>query len=197
MLLHKEGWSERNQVTVRLIILFVRSCFLAQPRLLPLPNTFHEWSAKCSTPCLPACLAHPHSLSAVFTVILTPIDKQFSSPLFGNLTTNLEPAFSSLSFSGRNRHTTRILSSAGNSALSGAPPPDMLYTFRYTFTLVVHTRLSTFTTDNCTIQTLWVTNSTRPDKASDGGQRESRKRRKNETNFYGHVSRQIHGTGHG
>lgn len=44
--------------------------------------------------------------------VLTAIDIQFSSWLFGNLTMNFEPAFSSLSFSGRKRHTTRILSSA-------------------------------------------------------------------------------------
>lgn len=42
----------------------------------------------------------------------TPIDTQFSSV---NLATNLEPAFSSASFSGLNRHTTLMLSSAGGS----------------------------------------------------------------------------------
>ena len=51
--------------------------------------------------------------------VLTPMDRQFSSPLLGNFTMNLEPAFSSLSFSGRKRHTTLILSSAGSSARSG------------------------------------------------------------------------------
>lgn len=44
--------------------------------------------------------------------LLTPIDKQFSSCEFGNLTITLDPAFSSLSFSGRKRHTTLMLSSA-------------------------------------------------------------------------------------
>lgn len=48
----------------------------------------------------------------------TAIEMQFSSVLFGNLTMNLEPAFSSLSFSGRKRHTTLILSSAGISRIS-------------------------------------------------------------------------------
>lgn len=43
---------------------------------------------------------------------LTPIDIQFSSAVFGNLTITLDPAFSSLSFSGRKRHTTLMLSSA-------------------------------------------------------------------------------------
>lgn len=44
--------------------------------------------------------------------ILTAIDIQFSSAEFGNLTITLDPAFSSLSFSGRKRHTTLMLSSA-------------------------------------------------------------------------------------
>lgn len=64
---------------------------------------------------------HPEIFSFREINILTPMDRQFSSPLLGNLTTNLDPAFSSLSFRGRKRHTTLILSSAGNSALSGAP----------------------------------------------------------------------------
>lgn len=45
-------------------------------------------------------------------MLLTPIDIQFSSAVFGNLTITLDPAFSSLSFSGRKRHTTLMLSSA-------------------------------------------------------------------------------------
>lgn len=43
---------------------------------------------------------------------LTAIDMQFSSWLFGNFTMNFELAFSSLSFNGRKRHTTLMLSSA-------------------------------------------------------------------------------------
>lgn len=43
---------------------------------------------------------------------LTPMEMQLSSGPEGNFTMNLEPAFSSESLSGRNRHTTLILSSA-------------------------------------------------------------------------------------
>lgn len=43
---------------------------------------------------------------------LTAIDIQFSSWVFGNFTITFDPAFSSLSFSGRKRHTTLMLSSA-------------------------------------------------------------------------------------
>jgi hypothetical protein len=46
-------------------------------------------------------------------LVLTAIDRQFSSGPDGNLTTNFEPAFSSLSFKGRKRHTTLMESSAG------------------------------------------------------------------------------------
>ena len=51
--------------------------------------------------------------------ILTPIEMQFSSPPDGNLTTNLDPAFSSESLSGRNLQTTLILSSAAISRSRG------------------------------------------------------------------------------
>lgn len=43
---------------------------------------------------------------------LTPMEMQLSSGPEGNFTMNLEPAFSSESLSGRNRHTTLMLSSA-------------------------------------------------------------------------------------
>lgn len=43
---------------------------------------------------------------------LTPIEIQLSSGPEGNFTINLEPAFSSESLRGRNRHTTLMLSSA-------------------------------------------------------------------------------------
>lgn len=49
----------------------------------------------------------------------TPIEMQFSSPPAGNLTMNLEPAFSSESLSGRNLQTTLILSSAAISRSLG------------------------------------------------------------------------------
>lgn len=49
---------------------------------------------------------------AKIRLTLTPIVMQFSSGPVGNFTTNLEPAFSSESFSGRKRQTTLILSSA-------------------------------------------------------------------------------------
>lgn len=49
----------------------------------------------------------------------TPMEMQFSSPPDGNLTMNLEPAFSSESFSGRNLQTTLMLSSAAISRSLG------------------------------------------------------------------------------
>lgn len=56
---------------------------------------------------------------------LTPIERQFSSGPVGNFTINLDPARSSLSFSGRKRHTTLMLSSAGISR-----SPDILLPLR-------------------------------------------------------------------
>lgn len=49
----------------------------------------------------------------------TPMEMQFSSPPAGNLTMNLEPAFSSESLSGRNLQTTLMLSSAAISRSLG------------------------------------------------------------------------------
>lgn len=49
----------------------------------------------------------------------TPMEMQFSSPPDGNLTMNLEPAFSSESFNGRNLQTTLMLSSAAISRSLG------------------------------------------------------------------------------
>lgn len=64
--------------------------------------------------------------------LLTAIDIQFSSAVFGNFTITFDPAFSSLSFSGRKRHTTRMLSSAAISRSA-----DM---FIFYFTHNTHTR---------------------------------------------------------
>lgn len=56
--------------------------------------------------------------------VLTPIVMQFSSGPVGNFTMNLDPAFSSESFSGRKRQTTLMLSSAAIS-LSAAIVSDL------------------------------------------------------------------------
>lgn len=55
---------------------------------------------------------------SLFMRVLTAIEMQLSSLPEGNLTTNLDPAFSSESLRGRNRHTTLMLSSA---AISRSP----------------------------------------------------------------------------
>jgi len=75
--------------------------------------------------------------------VLTPIVMQFSSGPVGNLTTNLDPAFSSESFRGRKRQTTLILSSAAIS-LSAAIVSDrklekrLQRNYTYHSTLVTH-----------------------------------------------------------
>lgn len=53
---------------------------------------------------------------------------QLSSDPDGNFTINLEPAFSSESFSGRNRHTTRMLSSAAISRSAAIFKHNITYT---------------------------------------------------------------------
>lgn len=63
--------------------------------------------------------------------LITAMDMQFSSALFGNLTTNFEPARSSLSFRGRKRQTTLMLSSAGISRSA-----DISMQFRHPHTFV-------------------------------------------------------------
>lgn len=71
------------------------------------------------------------------------MDMQFSSTLFGNLTTNFEPALSSLSLSGRKRQTTLMLSSAG---ISRSADISIFKHFLY----IIH--LHTFVQNGCNIE---------------------------------------------
>lgn len=76
-----------------------------------------DWLAGCLTDWLFTAYLYTYIHFALWMAYmtkfpLTEIDMQFSSWLFGNLTMNFEPAFSSLSLRGRKRHTTLMLSSA-------------------------------------------------------------------------------------
>lgn len=69
--------------------------------------------------------------------LITAMDMQFSSTLFGNLTTNFEPALSSLSLSGRKRQTTLMLSSAGISRSADISiSSTFFFIFTYTYTVL-------------------------------------------------------------